>query len=230
MSHDDEGRPRFPRRVTLKWDAPPLRLPDEAPPAGASDIDEVARPDAPEARRPTATPPDPARRERSAADAWERQGSKRTPQPLRLGDGGALDLVERRSRPTSPTPALASEMHDRFALGDYTAALSVAELLLGQDPGDSAAARVAASCRARLGDLYRSRLGSLSRVPRVTVDASEMRWLGLDHRAAFLLSRVDGVQTLGDVLDVSGMPALEALKTLVELLELGAIAVPPREP
>jgi hypothetical protein len=256
-AEDDESRPRFPKRVTLKWDAPPLLLPGErlpgeplpgehlpdehlpgegAPLPYSSDEDNTAELQLPEPRppeRPSAPPPGLERHE--GVDAWERQGPRLTPPPFRplsiaaplpLLDGeagGALDLVDRRSRPRTPTPELAVEMSDRYALGDYTAALSLAELILGRDPADATAERVAMSSRARLGQLYRSRLGSLARVPRVAVDASEMRWLGLDHRAAFLLSRVDGEQSLADLVDVSGMPALEALKTLVELLDLGAL-------
>jgi hypothetical protein len=49
--------------------------------------------------------------------------------------------------------------------------------------------------------------------------------LGLDHRAGFLLSRVDGLSTVEEVLDICGMPRLEALKTLVDLLDRGAIRV-----
>lgn len=237
---EDDGRPRFPRRVTLKWEAPPLRLPGEAQlPDPSESAAELELPEARPTERPSAPPPGLERDE--GADAWERQGPRLTPPPFRrlLADpsrlgaplldpeaGGALDLVDRRSRPAMPTPELAVEMSDRYALGDYTAALPIAELILGRDPEDANAARVATSCRARLGQLYRSRLGSLARVPRVAVEAAEMRWLGLDHRAAFLLSRVDGEHTLADLVDVSGMPALEALKTLVELLELGAIDLP----
>jgi hypothetical protein len=239
-AEDDHGRPRFPKRVTLKWDAPPLRLPGEVPvPDPNENTAELRLPEERPPERPSAPPPGLERDE--GADAWERQGPRLTPPPFRpLADpslldaplldpeaGGALDLVDRRSRPAMPTPDLAVEMSDRYALGDYTAALPIAELIIGRNPDDADAARVAMSCRARLGQLYRSRLGSLARVPRVAVDASEMRWLGLDHRAAFLLSRVDGEQSLSDLVDVSGMPALEALKTLVELLELGAIELAP---
>lgn len=217
---DDERRSRFVRRVTLRWDTLPLSLPGEP------------LPETSETREPSEAEPSV-----DAEDGWERQTPRLTPPPFRrpapriepsdlaAEEGGALDLVDRRSRPAA-TPELAAEMNDRFALGDYTAALSIAELLLGRDPEDEVAGRIAASSRARLQQLYRSRLGPLSAAVRVTIDPDELRWLGLDHRAAFLLSRVDGEQTLAEVLDVSGMPALEALKTLVELLDLGAIAVP----
>ncbi|WP_236519888.1 hypothetical protein [Sandaracinus amylolyticus] len=147
----------------------------------------------------------------------------------------ALDLVTRRSRPPStPGLDLAGEMADRYALGDYTGALRVAELLLGRDPDDLRAQRCAESSRERLLALYTARLGSVSgvasaevgsRVPRVTVPEHEIRWLGLDHRQGFLLSRLDGSVTVDDLVDVSGMSRLEVLRTLVELVESGAVGV-----
>lgn len=226
MSDEGEAGRRVPKRarVTLKWDSTPLRLPGEA--ERETDADELAQ-------APGGIEVPLAGVEGEGADAWERQAPRLTPAPFASlasepaefssETGGALDLVDRRSRPISASVDLAVEMSDRYALGDYTAALQIAELILGRDPAHEAARHVAASCRARLEQLYRSRLGSLARVPRVAVDSSEMRWLGLDHRAAFLLSRVDGHHTLADLVDVSGMSALEALKTIVELLELGAI-------
>ncbi len=253
---DDPERPtsRFPKRprVTLKWDASPLALPEEpggeavppepsvAPVPGVESshlalpvIDPEADAEAlsrVESKPPSVAPPELV----DGVDAWERQLPTLTPPPFRPpssvppplleeDEGGALDLVDWRSRPAIPVGDLAVEMSDRYALGDYTAALRIAELLIGKNPDDELANRTAEGCRERLLALYRSRLGSLARVPRVAVDNAQVRWLGLDHRAAFLLSRVDGDHTLAELVDVSSMPRVEALKTLVELLELGAI-------
>lgn len=137
-------------------------------------------------------------------------------------DGGALGLVE-RSRPSQPDLDLAAEMAERYALGDFTGALRAAELLLGREDAHPEAERYAQSSRERLVQLYESRLGDTSQIPLVQVPPTEIRWLGLDHRAGFLLSRVDGEGTMEQLLDVSGMPRLEALKTLVELVEAGAV-------
>ena len=68
----------------------------------------------------------------------------------------------------------------------------------------------------------------MSAVPVPALSETQLRWLGLDHRSGFLLSRVDGIATVEDVLDVCGMPRLEALKTLVDLIERGAIRVEAR--
>lgn len=135
---------------------------------------------------------------------------------------GALDLVE-RNRPSSPELDLAGEMAERYALGDFTGALKTAEFLLGRDANDAKARRYASSSRERLEQIYSSRLGKPERIPVVVVPDRSVRWLGLDHRAGFLLSRIDGAHSIDEIVDVSGMARLEALKTLVELLDLNAI-------
>lgn len=134
----------------------------------------------------------------------------------------ALSLVE-QSRKSQPGLDLAAEMVERYALDDFTGALRIAELVLGRQPDHADARRIAGESRRRLEHLHTSRLGGLGRVPHVAMPDTDLRWLGLDHRAGFLLSRVDGENTIDDLVDVSGMPRLEALKTLVELLEVGAI-------
>jgi len=111
------------------------------------------------------------------------------------------------------------------ALDDLSGALACAELVLGRDRGNEQAQRCADNCQRRLLNLYSSKIGGMKSVLRRAMDDMELRWLGLDHRSAFLLSRVDGVASVEEVLDVCGMPRLEALKTLVDLLDRGAIRV-----
>ena len=51
------------------------------------------------------------------------------------------------------------------------------------------------------------------------VPRHQLRWLSIDHRAGFVLSLVDGVSSLEMILDVSGMPTLDALRILYELMQ-----------
>jgi hypothetical protein len=214
----------------------PLLLPDESP---ASSARRISIPPAPSIRVPA---PDSI-----APDAWsiDRHGMRSSPPPLRRQlrptrnqrvvrgpseeppplHGHALDLVDRSVAPlAAPLVDLTSEMTDRYELGDFSGALVAAEMVLARDPDDAAARQYAAACRERLEQFYVSRVGSLTRVPIVTVRDVDLRWLGLDHRAGFLLSRIDGHASLEEVLDVSGMPRLEALRTLVELCDAGALS------
>jgi hypothetical protein len=69
------------------------------------------------------------------------------------------------------------------------------------------------------------RLGPLERVPRLTLRPSEVRSLPVNNRAAFLLSQVDGVCTMETILDIAGMPRLDALRFLAWFVERGVVAV-----
>jgi hypothetical protein len=166
-------------------------------------------------RPPAVSAEPPPAREKLSTD--ERQ------LPATTDSGDAFDLVERAPKPSSADVDLAAEMAECYALGDFTGALRIAELVLGGDAAHPQARLYARYSRQRLEQIYSSRLGSSSHVPVVTVRDSEVRWLGLDHRAGFLLSRVDGAHSVDMLIDVSGMQRLECLKTLVELLDAGAI-------
>ncbi len=65
----------------------------------------------------------------------------------------------------------------------------------------------------------------MDRVPVVMVATEQLRWLSIDHRAGFLLSHIDGVSSLEMILDVSGMPLLDALKILCELVQQRVITL-----
>lgn len=111
------------------------------------------------------------------------------------------------------------EMNDRVSLGDYSGALAIAEKLLAADAENTAASACAESCRTVLRQMYTAKIGPLDRVPVVAVPRDQLRWLTIDHRAGFVLSLVDGVSTLEMILDVSGMPELDALRILCELAQ-----------
>ncbi len=136
-------------------------------------------------------------------------------------EGSALDLVDRKA--ASETPAQGAdpliEMRERFALGDYSGALVMADSLLEDNPTNPEAREYAESCRKVLQQMYTARIGPLDRVPVVEVARDQLRWLSIDHRAGFVLSLVDGVSSLEMILDVSGMPTLDALRILYELVQ-----------
>ncbi len=121
--------------------------------------------------------------------------------------------------PTAPPASPEQDLQDRLALGDYTGALAVAERLLAGDPRHPEALAAAESCRAVLRKMYAARIGPLDRVASVAIPREQMRWLSIDHRAGFVLSLVDGVSTVEMILDVSGMPELDALRILSELVQ-----------
>jgi HD-GYP domain-containing protein (c-di-GMP phosphodiesterase class II) len=70
---------------------------------------------------------------------------------------------------------------------------------------------------------YVETLGSLDRVLRVAMAGANLAALSLDHRAGFVLSFVDGMSSVEDLLDVSGLPRLELLRILCELVRAGVV-------
>jgi hypothetical protein len=141
-------------------------------------------------------------------------------------DGDALDLVAARATPATQDPNdPLIDLRDRYAVGDFTGAHEIAESILAEDPTNSEALRFRESCRDVLTQMYTARLGSTEKVPRLAIPAAELQWLSLDHRAGFLLSCVDGRSSIEEILDVSGMPALDALRILYTLLQQQIIEV-----
>ena len=237
--------PPSPPKPPVSAPLPPIGAslfpPASGPPPGSGEVVLGELPPPP--RRSTSSFPDPLGQSENH-DAWtlERMSRQSTVPPVRSEEvdrlrelamrsslrpdplqemGDAFDLVD-RSRPSMQLD-LVGEMEELYALDDLTGALRFAELVLGREPDNPQARRCAENCRRRLLSLYQSKIGDLSGVPVSALGENELRWLGLDHRAGFLLSRVDGISTIEDVLDVCGMPRLEALKTLVDLLDRGAI-------
>ncbi|MFO0659330.1 MAG: hypothetical protein U0165_05800 [Polyangiaceae bacterium] len=120
---------------------------------------------------------------------------------------------------------LAEEMKARYAVGDFSGALTSAESLLALSPSHRDAQKHADSCREVLTQMYTARLGSLIHVPRVVMSPDKVRWLSLDHRSGFLLACIDGYSTVEEILDVCGMPVLDALRMMTELQDQKVIEV-----
>lgn len=143
--------------------------------------------------------------------------------------GPPPDAVEAPQRPP-PTreERLADEMRARYAVGDFSGALSSADALLALSPSHREALKHAESCREVLCQMYTARLGSLVHVPTVVMSQDKVRWLSLDHRAGFLLACVDGFSSVEEILDVCGMSTLDALRILADLCDQKVIEVASR--
>jgi hypothetical protein len=121
--------------------------------------------------------------------------------------------------PSSPPRAGPREMQECYAVGDFSRALSIAEEILARTPDDGVARKCAQNCREVLTQMFAARIGPLDQVISVAISPQEVQWLALDHRAGFLLSLVDGQSTVDEILDISGMTRLDALKIIFDLTE-----------
>jgi hypothetical protein len=71
--------------------------------------------------------------------------------------------------------------------------------------------------------VFQAFLGDLQRQPVLARPLHELAAAPISPRAAFLLSRVDGTLSLDEILDVSGMPRLEAYRYLCQLFLRGIL-------
>jgi hypothetical protein len=138
---------------------------------------------------------------------------------------------ERRPRRRTSKPPRASsspdyrrtQMRERLELGDYSGALVVAEEIASSGGADAEVKRVGEECRRVLIGMYESRIGSFDRVPKVLVSPHELVWRSLDAATGFVLSRIDGMSTFEDIVDISGLSRFETCRILNQLLQDGII-------
>ena len=131
-------------------------------------------------------------------------------------------------RPRPRSSGLADGPHQRlgelFDVGDFSGALELADEILKQSPGDEDAISYRESCREVLIKMYESRIGSFDQVPRVLISTHDLLWRNLDPTTGFVLSRIDGMSTFEDVVDISGLPRFETCRILARLLQEEIIA------
>lgn len=114
---------------------------------------------------------------------------------------------------------------ERFEAGDFGRALMLAEQVIELDEGAEELRHYAEVCREKLRQTYLDRIGTGRTILRVSVTDAKLRERALDPRLAFLLSLLDGASSIDDVVDMSTMPPLEAVRALHELFVEGVIEV-----
>ena len=77
--------------------------------------------------------------------------------------------------------------------------------------------------RDQMLNVYQAFLGDLQRQPMLARPLHELASAPISPRAAFLLSRIDGQLSMDELLDVSGMPRIEAYRYLCQLFLRGIL-------
>lgn len=116
----------------------------------------------------------------------------------------------------------ARELFDR---GEHTDSLELCEILADALPDDEVRTTLMAKNLEILEALYLERLGDPETVPRVDLAQGNLQDIQMDHKTAFLLTRIDGTLTIEEILDIAGMSRFEAVKNLVQALEEGIICI-----
>jgi hypothetical protein len=225
---------RPPRRTSSSTAVPAAAPPSQKPASADADAELLALFDAWET--PTLPPPlvdldldlDHAMRDAEPLDA-RRGPSQRPTEPAPEDPNAAESSTRLRTQPPSPLSDLAirqlrTELADEFFDGNYAPALVLAEELAARRPDDDAARDFADDCRRMLEKDYLQRIGGpITGVPVLAISMRDLPRYALNHRAGFLVSRVDGESSIEALIDVGAMPRLEALKIIAELVEAGVL-------
>jgi hypothetical protein len=113
---------------------------------------------------------------------------------------------------------------ERLAAADYEGAFMAANTLLRHDPRSEDALQAAQIARSELYKTYDARLGARQRVPHVAVRTEDIRSFPLDACSALVLSQVDGIRTIDDIIHGGILPKLDVLRVLSELYLQGILA------
>jgi tetratricopeptide (TPR) repeat protein len=220
-----------------EWDASEDTNP-EAPAQTEQRVQEAEAEAVRVVRRPTMESPIPSLLASMTAPDWEarverEEGAPEMPMPYedtrRVGSD-AHQMAPRAEPPVAAAPAELrthlSELIERcqaeLERGEFQAAAYAAELASreGERLQDPQMIQRARPVLERAFELY---VGRPHRVPLVVLGPDAIANQDLDHRAGFLLSRMDGVMDLDQVLEVAGMPRAEAIRVVASLLRVRAI-------
>jgi hypothetical protein len=107
--------------------------------------------------------------------------------------------------------------------GEIDRAVAAVDLALSEDPNSALAQKLIHRNRDTIMNVFQTFLGDLHRTPILARPLHELAESPISPRAAFLLSRVDGLLSIDEILDVSGMPRMEAYRYLCQLFLRGIL-------
>jgi hypothetical protein len=110
-----------------------------------------------------------------------------------------------------------------IAAGGHGDALELLETRISQDAADLEAQALTDLVRSHLFHVHRERVSDGSAVPGVRLGPDEILKFNLPANAGFVLSMIDGVTSVDDLVTLSGMDPFEALHLLVKLMDVGIV-------
>jgi hypothetical protein len=110
-------------------------------------------------------------------------------------------------------------------IDDELLAMARGEVDPAQDMLDAASVSASADDDDPWGGLIPVFDVTLASVPRLVMTHTQLVALPIDHRAGFLLSHIDGIRTVEELVDICHLSAEDAMQVVDALLALGAIDI-----
>ncbi len=136
----------------------------------------------------------------------------------------ARSLPQAAAKPVEASDPSLERARSLLKSGELEESLLICEKVCDMFPDDDEASRFRERIQQSLVKRYWADIGDLSHVPSVKVPHHEILWQDMDHRKGFLLSRIDGMLSYGDIIDISGMEEFEVCHILVMLKREGVIS------
>jgi len=143
---------------------------------------------------------------------------------LAEADAGGSPTESREETVRRRVGRLLDRAAQEHARGRGQIAVIAANLAFDEAPSSVVAQKLVHEQRPDLQKVFIGYLGGLEGIPVLSRPLSELG-SGIDSRDAFLLTQVDGLLSFGDIVDVSGMPAIDAYRTLCRMLIDGVIHI-----
>jgi tetratricopeptide (TPR) repeat protein len=147
----------------------------------------------------------------------------RSAQILDEVDEGAPDREAKEDRTRRRITTLFERALAWAQAGELDKAVAAIDLALSEDPNSALGQKLVHRHRDQMLNVFQSFLGDLDRHPVLARPLHELANAPISPRAAFLLSRIDGMVTMDELLDVSGMPRIEAYRYLCQLFLRGIL-------
>ncbi len=125
------------------------------------------------------------------------------------------------SRPLSTQENLNSDrptVAPTFDLEEFARKSADSKRPVGMPRAEDSGIQITGPTHFDLEQKYETELGSLGRVPTLRMGPTELRSMNLEPAAGFLLSNMDGISTVEMLLDLGGMPRVEALRIVCQLV------------
>lgn len=135
----------------------------------------------------------------------------------------AAPVAEAQGHSDHEFHALLGGAKDLLELDDHSGAMDLLGKAEKIRPNDPELLALKERSELTLLSMLESRLGDLSRAPRVALKEDEIIWLNLDHRAGFVLAQIDGSVSFDDLFAVCGMSRIDTARILAQLIDEGVI-------
>ena len=142
------------------------------------------------------------------------------------------ELPTQTDRLQASARGLVDECDSALKEGRVDSASLAAELALqlGEQSSPSAVGGIGDPTRRLFERAFCACIGDMKCTPIRAIPAEELATHGFDNRAAFLMSRMDGTITAGELLDIAGMPRFDALRLMAALRRAQAVDMVPVGP